>query len=216
MAAALNLTGMKFSRLTVIGPAPKRLVCGVLRTTWACVCDCGNKIDVTTNSLRRGNTKSCGCQKRDSTVARNTTHGNSKHPLYQRWAGMVQRCRNPNHIGFANYGGRGIKVCERWLNFENFLADMGMPAPGESLDRIDPNADYKPENCRWATAAKQSRNTCRNVIVTVGDKSLTVRDWEIEKGVKRGAFQRRIDLGWPHELAVTEPIMPGKALERRA
>lgn len=217
MSGAINLSGDKYGRLTVISKAPHRLVSGVKRTVWNCVCECGGHIAVTTNSLRRGNTKSCGCQKRDATVARNTTHGNSKHPLYQRWAGMVQRCNNPNHIGYKNYGAKGVKVCESWLKFENFLADMGEPKPGESLDRY-PNAggNYEPGNCRWATAAEQSRNTNRNVIVTVDGKSMTVRDWEIEKGVNRGAFQRRVDLGWPLERVVTEPIQPGKALEDRS
>lgn len=205
----IPVPGQKFWRLTAVRPTE-----GV---KWIFRCDCGNEVEVVRAQVMRGNNKSCGCQKRDATVARNTTHGNSKHPLYQRWAGMVQRCKNPNHVGYKNYGAKGVKVCERWLKFENFLADMGEPKPGESLDRY-PNAkgDYEPGNCRWASAADQSRNTSRNVIVTVGGESKTVRDWEIEKGVNRGAFQRRVDLGWPLERAVTEPIQPGKAFENRS
>jgi len=202
------VAGQKFWRLTAVRPTE-----GV---KWIFRCDCGAEIERVRAQVMRGNTKSCGCQKRDATVARNTTHGNSKHPLYQRWAGMVQRCNNPNHVGYKNYGARGIKVCDRWLKFENFLADMGMPKEGESIDRIDVDGDYTPENCRWASSAEQARNTGRNVVVTVNGKSMTVRDWEIEKGVSRGAFQRRVDLGWPLEKAVTEPIQPGKAFENRS
>lgn len=208
-APKIPVAGQKFGRLTAIE--------ATTGLKWRFRCDCGVEIERVRATVMGGNTKSCGCHKHDSLVAKNTTHGLSSHPLYQRWAGMIQRCTNINHVGWPNYGGRGIKVCDRWLNFENFLADMGeCPSDEHSIERDDSNGNYEPGNCKWATADEQSRNTSRNVIVTVDGKSMTVRDWEIEKGVNRGAFQRRVDLGWPLEKAVTEPIQPGKALERRA
>lgn len=140
-----------------------------------------------------------------------------KHPLYQRWAGMRARCNNPNHVGYAIYGGRGISVCARWKDFGLFVLDMGMPpTPNHTIDRIESNGNYEPENCKWSTTGEQSRNTRRNVYVTVDGESKTVRDWEIANGVIKGAYQRRIDLGWPHIDAVTQPIIPGKALYRRS
>jgi len=205
---ALEIEGKKFSRLTAI-----RRVTGKM---WLFRCDCGNEIERIGTSVTSGNTKSCGCLRKEATAARNASHGLTTHPLYFRWAGMIQRCVNPNHVGYKNYGAKGVKVCERWMNFESFLSDMGMPKTGESIDRIDSNGDYEPTNCRWASSKEQSRNTKRNVVVEVDGVSLTVRDWEIKLGFGRGAIQRRIDLGWPHKSAVTEPIRPGKHLERRA
>lgn len=140
----------------------------------------------------------------------------TKHPLYVLWAGMIARCENPNHVGYKNYGGRGIKVCERWrMSFENFLEDMGERPPGTTLDREDGNKDYEPGNCAWKTTAEQSRNTKRNVYIEVGGVRKTLRDWEIDSGVKRGAYQRRIDLGWDPVAAVTLPLQPGKPLRTR-
>jgi len=137
--------------------------------------------------------------------------------MYQMWAGMIQRCNNPNHVGYANYGGRGISVCERWMgSFEAFLEDMGERPVGSTIDRKQNDGNYEPGNCEWKTRFDQSRNTSRNVLVTIDGVTKTVRDWEIEMKVKRGTFQRRIDLGWDHDLAVTLPVEPGKSLEKRA
>lgn len=141
----------------------------------------------------------------------------SSHPLYVRWAGMRSRCNYKKNINYHNYGGRGVTVCERWNSFVLFVEDMGMPPSKlHSLDRIDSSGNYEPSNCRWSTTKEQSRNTRRNVYVEIEGKSLTVRDWEIEHKVVKGAYQRRIDLGWPPIEAVTQPIIPGKALFRRS
>lgn len=209
MGYKIPAVGQKFGRLTAVE--------ATTGLKWRFRCDCGVEVERVRATVVGGNTKSCGCLRREVVIAKNTNHGLVGHSLYQRWAGMIQRCTNPNHVGWLNYGGRGIKVCDRWLgSFESFLADMGECPSGEhSIEREDSDGNYEPGNCKWATSAEQSRNTKRNVVVSVDGKTMTIRDWEIEKGVNRGAFQRRVDLGWSLERAVTEPIQPGKSLERR-
>ena len=140
--------GQRFGRLTV-----EEHVRG---ETWLMRCDCGNRIDALTSNLKAKRTQSCGCYRRERSV----THGWSRTREYRIWNAMRYRCENPKNTAFPHYGGRGITVCERWQRFENFLADMG-PAPSRdhSIDRINVNGGYHPENCRWATQAEQKRNT---------------------------------------------------------
>jgi len=125
---------------------------------WLCRCDCGQNHVANGAELRRGKTTSCGCMARMRVSAARKTHGLTKTPTWKSWESMIARCGNPNNIGYANYGGRGISVCERWLSFENFVADMGMRPRGMSLDRLDSNKDYEPGNCKWSTTLEQNRN----------------------------------------------------------
>jgi len=161
----LDLRGQKFGRLTV----------GALAINdgngrrWHCQCDCGKQTIVRTEYLRTGDTKSCGClqniQRRDG----NKTHGLSKQgrgSAYVSWMNMKGRCLNPNHRDYAIYGGRGISICDRWLNFEEFLEDMGhRPSRRHTLDRINPDGNYESSNCRWATPIQQARNTRRVIMI---------------------------------------------------
>ncbi len=151
----IDLTDKRFGRLTAIKDTGKRHNKYVI---WECLCDCGKTIEVQSSYLldnREGHgTRSCGCLMSDS----KTTHGHSRDRTYRSWDGMKQRCLNSNAGNFHKYGGRGIMICERWMVFENFLADMGERPEGKTLDRMDNEGHYEPENCRWATGSEQNMN----------------------------------------------------------
>jgi hypothetical protein len=149
-----DLTGRRFSRLVAVkfhGNTPSG-------AKWECLCDCGNRKIVTRYQLRSGGTKSCGCLNRDKIVQRNFKHGLTNAPEYPVWANMRQRCVNPKNKAYKYYGGRGIKYCERWESFSNFLADMGKRPDGLTLERINTNGNYEPSNCKWATWSEQRKS----------------------------------------------------------
>jgi hypothetical protein len=131
---------------------------------------------------------------------------NAKHPLYRTWVGMRFRCRNPGHAAYGRYGGRGISVCDRWNDFWLFVEDMGERPEGHTLDRIDNDGNYEPENCRWADARSQNRNTILNRIVRgPSGESLTVIEWSEKSGLKYSTILERLKRGWTEEEAVTVP-----------
>lgn len=146
--------GDRYERLTIIEIVPRKV---------HCICDCGT--ERTIERGKWGKTKSCGCLQRETVATRNRqsrTHGMSKTKTYRVWVAMIQRCTDPNATGYANWGGRGITVCERWRHsFEAFLADMGERPEGCSIDRIDNGGNYEPGNVRWATALEQTQNRRR-------------------------------------------------------
>lgn len=131
----------------------------------------------------------------------------SKTAAYRVWATMLARCRNPNNAAWALYGGRGIVVCERWLSFESFRADMGdRPSPTHSLDRIDPNGNYEPGNVRWSTPTEQANNRRSNHLVTFSGETRTIADWARHLGVPHGALNGRFFKGWGAARALTQPF----------
>lgn len=138
-------------------------------------------------------------------------HGNTKHgladtPVYWAWVNMLKRCRNPAHPYFADYGGRGIKVCERWEKLENFVADMGHPPLGMTLDRKDNDGNYSTENCRWATPIQQMRNFRRNHVVTFEGRSLCIAEWCEILGIRQDTLRFRLKHGWSVERALSTPV----------
>lgn len=164
-----DLTGQKFGRLTVLRkdskPHPRHLV------SWICLCDCGSECSILGTRMLRGFTKSCGCyRKQHSSELRKKNPIKSRHgharagrisPTYKSWYAMIQRCENPKNVRFARYGARGIVVCAAWSSFDQFLQDMGERPEGKTLDRINPDGNYEPANCRWATPKEQANNKSR-------------------------------------------------------
>lgn len=164
MPKLIDLAGSQFGRLTVISSSGRNRHG---QTMWTCLCQCGKQTLVPGHHLRYGATKSCGCQS-----AVRVTHNLSKSRVYRIWSLMIDRCTNQNTPGYVNYGGRGIFVCNQWRSFEGFYADMGDPPIDCSLDRINNDGPYSPENCRWATSMHQANNKRTTRIVELRDGTL--------------------------------------------
>jgi hypothetical protein len=161
------------------------------------LCECGNRTIADHNAVASGKTQSCGCLKLEPETSGQFKHGksrgvNGRSRAYSIWTKMNQRCNNSNNPKFPIYGGRGIKICKRWEKFENFLEDMGEPANGLSLDRIDNHGNYEKSNCRWATPKQQANNTRTNVIVKLNGKEMTLKQAAKKAGVKYKLFWKYV------------------------
>jgi hypothetical protein len=199
----LDKTGQRFGRLVVVS-----YIAGFRNTDgqktpakWFCKCDCGNTIECVSGNLTSGNTKSCGCLGDENRKTSTKTHGKRHHPLYAVWRTMRDRCNNPNQKSYFRYGGRGIKVCERWLlSFENFWEDMSSGwGKGLSIERIDNNGPYSPENCIWASRKIQARNRKSSHFINTPDGKMTIAEASERYGIKPRAIWMRISYGWKEE-----------------
>ena len=208
-AKRADLTGSRFGRLVVQCSLGSKNG----QRWWRCQCDCGQFRDYSTGSLNSpDHGKSCGCLQRERASEANKTHGcaggREQSPEYRTWAAMLTRCTNPSASNYSYYGGRGIKVCERWAtSFEAFIADMGeKPSAEHSLDRIDSNADYAPGNCRWATAQEQRRNTRRTKAIAYNGETLPMSEWASRFGLSPQQLHRRLARGWSIDRALQAPV----------
>jgi hypothetical protein len=203
MGKPADISGQKFNRLLAVEYA---------HTTrhgqrmWRCVCDCGKDSFATASTLRRGDVKSCGCLHTDVMRVRNTTHGGSQSGTYSSWKSMLSRCDDKQHIGFHNYGGRGITICDRWRSFVAFHEDMGDRPKGLTIERIDNSGNYELGNCRWATRKEQCNNRRGNALLTHGGETLTVSQWADRIGCPAGTLVRRLGAGWDDSATVTTPV----------
>lgn len=204
MAHLKDITGMCFGRLTALSCVGRGHNGEAL---WECACSCGNTAIVYGSALRAGKTLSCGCLQRENgrkqinhmrsvcaTPAK--THGESKSRMYKIWAGMIQRCSNPNRDAFKYYGGRGIKVCKRWLDFNNFYSDMAQTYfEGASIDRIDNNKDYASDNCRWVPKRSQFSNRRNKVRICINGEEMTIQQAAAVLGVSKYTLYKRVRNG---------------------
>lgn len=179
----IDISGERFGKLLVESLSKKRTNKG--EVFWNCVCDCGGISEVRGNYLRNGTTKSCGCLKKP--------HGMTMTPTWQSWNGMIARCKNKKNKRYPSYGGRGISVCRRWENFNNFLSDMGVRPEGKTIDRINNDGNYEPSNCRWADRYEQQANTrkARKCMIN-GAEFKTIGEAARLLGIHRATIQYRI------------------------
>lgn len=202
----MDLTGRSVGYWHIQGPAPPRYDRrGSAIKMWHCVCRCGTEKDVRDSEIRRNGSLSCGCYNREVS----STHHSSKTHLYEIWHGMRQRCNNPESKDAANYYNRNIRVCDEWNNnFESF--QQWALANGYSddltIDRIDVNGNYSPDNCRWATPSQQARNTRFNHFLEFNGKRQTIADWADELGMDYYTLAKRVEKQWPVERALTQPV----------
>lgn len=187
-----DLTGKRFGMLLVVGKDKDRDKTGCIK--YICKCDCGNVVSVRSSSLNDGNTSGCGCRLYDTGEKQRTyKHGMSKDRLYVIWSDMKDRCNNPNTPTYKHYGGRGITVCDEWNASDGFVSfrDWAIAnnyMDGLTIDRIDNNKGYSPDNCRWVTTKEQALNTRRNHRIAFNGKNLTITEWADELGFNRNSL----------------------------
>lgn len=193
--------GERFGRLVVIRQSSRKYY-------YDCVCDCGKSCVANYYRLMNGSKTSCGCYHIETTRRANSTHGKSRTRVFRIWQGMIGRCTNQNLPHYKNYGGRGIKVCERWSNsFSAFYEDMGdPPSDMHTIERIDNNGDYTPGNCRWATAKEQARNRRSSTSFQFNENNMTLAEIAERTGMPYGLLEMRVvRYGWSVEDAVSIP-----------
>lgn len=201
----INLIGKRFGRLVVLQelePIKKH-------RRWLCKCDCGKTASIFQTCLTSGNTRSCGCLVGETAKRVHTTHGenNKNSRLHSIWCGMLGRCRNTNNNRFSDYGGRGITVCEDWLDYSTFkewVVNNGY-SDTLTLDRINVNGNYEPNNCKWSTNIEQQNNMRSNVLIEYCGETLTLAQWSRRLNIRYGTLVNRRARGWSVERMLTTP-----------
>lgn len=219
MGKYTDITGQRFNRLLVIKRAEDRIKNdGRHEIRWMCKCDCGNVIYTNYHSLVSGNTKSCGCLRKEVMTEKNTKHScasrDNKDRLYGVWLGMKARCYNPNNVHYNIYGGKGIVVCDEWRNdyiaFKNWAYSNGYDENADSyqctIDRIDLSKGYYPDNCRWVNQKIQTNNMSINHIIEYKGEAHTLSQWADILNMSYKALEHRINRNWEIERAFTQPI----------
>lgn len=194
----VNLVGDKFGRLTVISLFDRKRS----GSRWLCKCECGNEHTVFTQNLKNGSVRSCGCQSHP------TKHGMTNTRVYQTWAAMKSRCRSQSYHAHKHYAGKGVAVCNEWLQFEAFYewALKNGYKDDLTLDRVDNSKGYEPSNCRFVTIADQQRNKTSNRIVTFQGKTKSICQFADDIGIARATLCNRLSRGWSVEKALTTPV----------
>lgn len=187
--------GQKIGQITAIKMLGKK----GHNISWECSCFCGNIFSALSSNIISGNTKSCGCLKAKICREKATIHGMSNTSVYGLWNNIMRRCYDAKNPAYKNYGGRGIKVCDRWHDFEKFFEDMGNRPEGFSIDRKNNDAEYSNENCQWSTATEQARNRRDNVFIEINGENKTIAEWSEITGVPYGRINQRRSAGWHDE-----------------
>jgi hypothetical protein len=207
----LDVIGKTFNYVTVVADTGERKGRAPL---YLCRCVCGTEFLSIASNVAGGNKKSCGCKRGQAQIGvkrpwlselnkQRAKHGGYKSKAYSIWRGMLQRCFNPNAKSYHRYGGRGITVCDRWMDFANFLEDMGEAPENLTIERVDNDKGYEPGNCVWAPLKVQANNRSDNVNVTHEGKTMTVAQWAEVVGIERKTLEYRIRAGWDAARALT-------------
>lgn len=207
MPKQIDLTGRRFGKLYVIEKTNERNRGCV---TWLCQCDCGNLCIKNGAYLRNGDTTSCGCYQKEKASEANSTHGKSNNPIYRTFMRMIDRCENPHSKSYKDYGARGIKICDEWRNDPMKFYEWSMKngyRKGLTIDRIDNDGNYEPNNCRWTTKLIQSNNRRTNTFIEYNGKKMTYAEWGRETGISESLIRHRIvNSHWDIEKALTTPV----------
>ena len=209
MSRPIDISGQRFGRLIAIERVE---VPNSTRAMWRCKCDCGNEKITSGVNLRRGKALSCGCLHKETVAKINketkTKHGESQSRLYSIWRGMKKRCYCKKHEAYHNYGGRGISICDDWLSsfekFQKWALSHGYDK-SMTIDRVDVNGNYEPQNCRFITKAEQSRNRRTNHLLTLDGETKTISEWAEITGLGKNVILSRVNMGWTDEDALRRP-----------
>ncbi len=191
----IDMTGLRIGRLLVKEYIFRHKEEG--RSTWLCICDCGNTKEYLRSSLHAGETFSCGCLRKSSTPRKAKKYGGIKAPEYKNWTSMKDRCLNKKSKGFSSYGKVGITVCDEWIiSFERFMDDMGRkPSPRHTLDRIDNLKGYSKENCRWASKEEQANNRRNSLVFNIDGETSSLSQWGRELGIQQLPLRKLLERG---------------------